>query len=244
MDFTGWNPAPLLERLELDFRNPMLLRTALTHRSFVNEYTGDEAIEHNERLEFLGDAVIEYVVTEYLFGAHPAASEGRLTEMRSILVKGDTLARAANTLDMQPYILLARGQPCTEYILSCTLEALFGAINIDRGLPTARLYIDHLLLRQTREMAKIDLRDPKSRLQEEMQAQRRVTPRYEVLSATGMDHARTFVVAVFANDEQLGVGQGSSKKQAQTDAARDALAKVFGINLSIDRNPVEGRNSE
>ena len=232
MDFTSWNPAPLLERLELEFLDLVLLRTAFTHRSFVNEYVGDERVEHNERLEFFGDAVIEYVVSEYLFRVHKGAQEGRLSEMRSALVNGRALGRVANQIGLQPHILLARGQPCTEYILACTLEALIGAINIDRGLPTARLYIDHLLLRGTREVARVDLRDPKSRLQEVLQDRRHITPTYTVLSESGPDHARVFVVAVLADGEQLGVGQGSNKKQAQTEAARDALAKVFGIQLS------------
>lgn len=232
MDFRDWHPEPLLEALELEFRNPTLFRTAMTHRSFLNEYTGDEKIEHNERMEFLGDAVIEYVVTEYLYAAHPGVDEGRLTMLRGELVKGVALSKIAEAQGFAPYVLLGQGQPCTEYILCCVLEALIGAIDLDRGLPTARLYVDHLLLRGTRELAKADVRDSKSRLQEELQGKRGITPRYVVVSASGPDHLRTFIVAVFADNDQMGIGSGSSKKAAEFEASRDALLKVFGITLT------------
>lgn len=226
MDFSDWDPTLLVERLELEFKNPVLLRTALTHRSFLNQYTGNEDIEHNERLEFLGDAVIEYVVTEHLYRMY-REDEGRLTEMRSAIVSGENLARVARSLELRPYIVLARGQPCTDYILACAFEALIGAIDIDRGLPASRLYVDSFLLRTTRDIARIDLRDDKSKLQELLQAARKITPHYIVRTVTGPSHECIFTVALMAGDEQLAVGTGTSKRKAENDAACNALRLHF-----------------
>ena len=212
----------------VNFKNAALLETALTHRSYLNEHPL-ESREHNERLEFLGDAVLELVVTGYLFERYPDRSEGDLTSYRAALVNTSTLSAVATALGVNDYLLLSRGEArdtgrARQYILANTLEALIGAMYLDRGYGAAEAFVAAHILPLTDEIVEKDLwRDAKSRLQEVAQEKRSETPRYRVLSEEGPDHDKHFTVAVFIGSEEVARGTGRSKQEAEQEAARSAL---------------------
>ena len=215
-------------RLGLRFREPQLLRQAFTHRSFLNEYHRDDW-EHNERLEFLGDAVLELVSTDYLFQHYPDKTEGDLTAYRAALVNTQAIAEVATTLGMNDYLLLSKGEAkdtgrARQVILANTFEALIGAIYLDQGLETARDFINKNLSQRTETViAERRWQDAKSFFQERAQAVMEATPNYEVLGETGPDHDKLFTVGLYLAKELVATGTGHSKQEAEQAAARQAL---------------------
>jgi len=220
----------LEKKLNLDFQNKDLLVQAFCHRSYLNE-NPDFPLPHNERLEFLGDAVLEQVVTEYLYQNYPRQPEGELTNWRAALVNAKMLAKIAKDLDFNEFLLLSRGEQkelgkARMYILANTFEALIGAIYLDRGYSVAKDFIQKHLLKELPEIIEKKLyKDPKSRFQEEAQERVGVTPTYRVLEEWGPDHAKHFIVGVFLKEEMVAKGEGSSKQEAEEAAAQAALEK-------------------
>ncbi len=220
----------LVTRLGLLFRDMSLLEGALTHRSFANEHpTQTHHLANSERLEFLGDSVLNHVAADLVFQRFPDADEGELTATRSVLIKTPTLAGFAREIDLGHYLQLSKGEDHSgarnrDTLLADTFEAMLAAIYLDAGLDAARNFVLPFL---ERELAALQTRgyqvDYKTQLQERIQAARNITPRYHVLSASGPDHQREWEVEVCVGDEQLGVGQGPSKQAATQAAARVAL---------------------
>lgn len=205
-----------------------LLKKALTHRSFLNEIK-DRTLEHNERLEFLGDAVLELVVTEYLFVNYTNLNEGVLTSFRAALVKTESLAEEAKRLGIGEYVFMSRGEEQSggrsrQYILANTMEAIFGAVYLSVGYLDTKKFIEDNLCYKLASIieGRTDI-DPKSRLQELSQEAVKVTPAYALVSATGPDHNKTFEMAVKIGDFEFGTGKGKSKQEAEQNAARTAL---------------------
>lgn len=209
------------------FNNLELLITALTHRSYLNEHK-KTVKEHNERLEFLGDAVLELVVTEYLFGNYEEP-EGILTNWRSALVRTESIGAAGERLGLSELIRLSRGEKrgsdrAKAQILANAFEAVTGAIYLDQGYEAAKKFIEANILTTFDEILKTgSWMDPKSRLQEVAQSVEGSTPLYKVLEEDGPDHDKTFVVGVYVNGKLKGKGQGPSKQFAQQEAAKQAL---------------------
>ena len=219
----------LESKIGFQFKNKDLLLQALTHRSYLNENTKWH-LDHNERLEFLGDAVLELIVTEFLYGNYPNP-EGELTNWRAALVNANMLAKIAGDFDLNDFILLSRGEAkdtgrARQYILANGVEALIGALYLDQGYESCRLFITRFVLKELTNIIENRLyRDPKSLFQEYAQEHVGVTPTYEVIEEWGPDHARNFKIGVFLEKEMAGSGQGPSKQEAQQEAAKDALAK-------------------
>lgn len=214
----------------ITFSDPRLLQTAFTHRSYINENKKGKQ-EHNERLEFLGDAVLELVVTEFLYAKYPQKTEGDLTSYRAGLVNTSTLSTVATGLAMNDYLLLSKGESkdigrARQYILANTFEAFVGALYLDAGYDAAKEFIHTHLLPMTEDIVEKHLwQDAKSRFQEMAQEKAGITPAYKTLSEIGPDHDKQFTVGVFLGDEHIGEGTGKSKQEAEQSAAHDALAK-------------------
>jgi ribonuclease-3 len=210
-----------------DFDDINLLITAFTHRSYLNEHK-KTALEHNERLEFLGDAVLELVVTEYLYGTY-SEPEGILTNWRSALVRTESISAAASREGFEPLLRLSRGEKrgserARQQILANTYEAVVGALYLDKGYEAAKAYITKTLLPTFEEILRAgSWLDPKSRLQEVVQNKDGFTPVYKVISEEGPDHDKMFVIGVFVDNKIKGQGRGPSKHSAQVAAASDAL---------------------
>lgn len=221
---------PLQKRLGLEFLDESLLRQALTHRSYLNE-NPDFGMGHNERLEFLGDAVLELVVTDHLYKTYDLP-EGELTNLRAAVVRGDMLAKIAEDLSIDGYMLLSRGErkdtgKARHYILANAVEAIIGAMYLDQGYSAAHAFIDKEIVGKLPEVVQKGLYiDNKSKFQELAQEKFRVTPAYRVLNESGLDHAKQFVIGAFLGDKQLGEGAGSSKQEAQQEAAKEALQRL------------------
>lgn len=219
----------LEKKIEITFKNRNLLLEALTHRSYLNERP-DWKLDHNERLEFLGDAVLELIVTEYLFKNYKEP-EGVLTTWRAALVNANILSSISHKFSLNDYILLSRGETkdtgrARQYILANTLESIIGAIYLDQGYETAKVFIDKFVLTELEQIIKNKLyRDAKSTFQEQAQERTGVTPTYEVMEEWGPDHAKNFKVGVYLGSELAGFGQGPSKQEAEQKAAEDALHK-------------------
>lgn len=219
----------LLEaKLNIFFKNKKLLTEAFCHRSFLNEHP-ELKINHNERLEFLGDSVLELIVTEHLFFEFPDKSEGELSSYRAALVNAKMLANIAKNLGFEEFLLLSKGeqkgdQKARMYILANTFEAFVGALYLDQGLQKTKSFIfQHLLTKLEEIIEKKLYKNPKSRLQEEAQERLKVTPVYKVLKEWGPDHAKKFIVGVFFNENLVATGEGSSKQEAEEAAAQNAL---------------------
>lgn len=216
------------KNINIEFCNINLLKQVFVHRSYLNENIGFN-LDHNERLEFLGDAVLELSVTEYLYKNFPKQPEGELTNLRSALVKGAMLSMIAKELNIENYLYLSRGEAKSEgksrqLILANTLEALIGAIYLDQGYDVASIFIKTHIIKHLQKIIDNKLYlDPKSHLQELSQEQKQVTPVYKVLSEHGPDHAKSFTVGCFINDILIGEGSGSSKQTAESAAASSAL---------------------
>lgn len=221
----------LEETLGIKFKKPSLLKEALTHRSYLNEHPQWE-VPDNERLEFLGDAVVELAVTESLFEHFPEDDEGRLTAIRAALVNYQMLARVAEDLRLGDFLYLSKGEEkergrAREVILANAFEAVVGAVYLDRGYEAARKVVNECVMPRLEEvMAKKLYKDPKSALQERFQEVKKVTPAYRVLAEFGPDHAKRFVVGVYVGGEKLAEGEGASKQEAEAAAAARALEKI------------------
>lgn len=211
------------------FADPLLLQRAFVHRSYLNEADENFAIPDNERLEFLGDSVLGFVAAELLFRRYPTRLEGELTNLRAALVRRETLARFAEELALGDFLLLGHGEeesggrtrPAT---LCATFEAVIGAIYLDGGLDRVREFLEDRLTAEVERVAPSALaKDPKSRLQEWIQSELGVTPRYKTVLTEGPDHARFFTVQVSADKIPYGVGRGRSKQEAAQSAAAMAL---------------------
>lgn len=213
------------------FRDPGLLETALTHRSALNEGISKSTIS-NERLEFLGDAVLELITTEFLFEKLPDDPEGMLTAYRSALVKTTTLAELAIEIGIDEMLLISKGEAATggrknEGLLADTVEAIIGALYLDQGYDAVSNFLHTYLFVKFESIQELKLyKDSKSLLQEEVQAKGHATPRYEILSEIGPDHDKEFTVAVIIDEVQAGIGRGKSKQLAQQAAADQALEKM------------------
>lgn len=218
------------KRLGVSFSQKNLLRQAFTHRSYVNEHR-EEGIEHNERLEFLGDAVLELVVTRFLFDMYPNKTEGDLTAYRAALVNTNTISAAAARLGMNDHLLLSRGEQkdtgrARQYILANTFEAFIGATYLDQGYEAAQAFIAANIFPLTEEIIEKRLwQDAKSRFQEEAQDRVSVTPAYQIMGEYGPDHDKRFTVGVYLRDELVAQGDGKSKQEAEQEAAKSALEK-------------------
>lgn len=215
-------------RIGHTFADQRLIETAFTHRSYLNENRGTGR-EHNERLEFLGDAVLELAVTDFLFEKYPDKPEGDLTAYRAALVNTVSISDAAVKLGMNDYLLLSRGEArdtgrARAIILANAFEALIGAIYLDAGYDAAQQFIAAQLFHKTDEVVEKRLwQDAKSRFQETAQEKASMTPTYQLLNQTGPDHARTFMVGAFIGSERVAVGEGKSKQEAEQQAAENAL---------------------
>lgn len=211
------------------FKDKNLLKQAFTHRSYINE-NRSSALEHNERLEFLGDAVLELAITGYLYEHLKHSDEGELTALRSALVNADTCSRVAQTLGANEFLLLSKGEAkdtgrARQYILANTLEAIIGAIYLDRGYDVAKQFIlTHVAPLADEILANGDWIDAKSRFQEKAQEYMGTTPVYKTLRESGPDHDKHFVVGVYVGEELFGKGEGRSKQDAEQEAAREALS--------------------
>lgn len=218
------------EKIKYLFKNKELIAQAFTHRSYLNE-NKDFKLPHNERLEFLGDAVLELVVTEYLYGEYPKKTEGELTSIRAALVNTVSLASLGQDLGIDAHMLMSKGEAKDKgrargVILANAFEALIGAIYLDGGYKSAQKFLNQVLLIKTEDIVKHALwQDPKSVLQEKAQEIEGVTPSYKTINQTGPDHAKRFSVAVYFGTKVAGRGTGMSKQEAETAAAKDALAK-------------------
>ena len=219
----------LSRRLGLTFSNLALLTRALTHRSFVNEYP---AVEDNERLEFLGDAVLDFIVGAWVYNRFPEMPEGDLTKMRSALVRNEQLAKFARKLDLGRALRLGRGESSSgghnrDNLLGSAFEALIGALYLDAGLAAVDAFVNPIL-EEVRESILNEIHDPKSQLQEWTQSQKFGSPHYRVVGTSGPDHAVVFEMVVEVADVIKGTGRGTSKSYAEHAAAQDAL-KNLGV---------------
>ena len=215
-------------KIGITFKNKSLLEQAFIHRSFINESTRT-GLSHNERLEFLGDAVLELVVTEYLYIKYPDQNEGDLTAYRSALVNAVTLGEVSDSLEFNDMIRLSKGEAkdvsrARSSILADAYEAFIGALYLDQGYDSAKDFITRTLLTKTEDIIQKGLyKDAKSFVQEKSQELFGETPSYKVLSEEGPDHDKRFEVAIYFGDDKAGVGFGKSKQEAETEAARNAL---------------------
>ncbi|HOZ16368.1 MAG TPA: ribonuclease III [Candidatus Portnoybacteria bacterium] len=220
----------LEKNLKIKFKNKKLLEQAFVHRSYLNENPGCET-EQNERLEFLGDAVMELVVTNYLFQKFPKNPEGDLTAWRAALVNSKMLSEVASRLGFNDYLILSKGESqdngrARQFILANTLEATIGAIYLDCGYDKAEEFILKNIICELKRVLDEKLYvDPKSYFQEQAQGKVGITPYYKVRNEEGPDHCKKFIVGVYLNDELIAEGEGPSKQSAQEDAARKALKK-------------------
>lgn len=220
---------PLQQRLGVTFSNVDFLHQALVHRSYLNENPSFH-LEHNERLEFLGDAVLELIVTDHLYLNYPKATEGEMTNWRASIVNSKMLAQIASDIDINDFLFLSRGEAkdasgkARQYILANAFEALIGAIYLDQGYKVAEQFLQTHLIPKLPEIIekRLDI-DPKSRFQEIAQDKMKTTPHYEVLEETGPDHAKWFKIGLYIGKELVTTGEGESKQEAQVNAAQNGL---------------------
>jgi ribonuclease-3 len=223
IDFTEFE-----KKTGLQFKDKALLRQAFTHRSYLNENRNLKT-EHNERLEFLGDAVLELVVTDYLYTEYPGKPEGELTAFRSALVNFNTLSTLAAKLHMNDFLLLSKGEAkdtgrARTYILANTFEAVLGALYLDQGYDKTKEFIATHIFPLIEGVISNSLHiDSKSRFQELAQEKTGITPSYKTVKEVGPDHDKHFTVGLFIGNEQVITGEGNSKQEAEQDAARKGL---------------------
>ncbi|OGI94752.1 ribonuclease III [Candidatus Nomurabacteria bacterium RIFCSPLOWO2_01_FULL_40_18] len=216
------------KKTKIIFKNKDLLQQAFIHRSYINENPGTN-LSHNERLEFLGDAVLELIVTNFLYKKYPSYTEGELTALRSALVNAVIISEIATSLGMNEYLLLSKGETkdngkARSYILANTYEAYIGALYLDQGIEAVDKFIHKSLLPKTEEIVSKKLwRDAKSLVQEKAQEFVNFTPAYRVLSESGPDHDKHFTVGIFFGPNMVAEGKGKSKQEAEQSAALAAL---------------------
>ena len=222
------NFSKLEKNLGFEFKNKELLLQALTHRSYLNEKNSPQT-GHNERLEFLGDAVLELAVTEVLYAKFPDKPEGDLTSFRAALVNSKMLSDVSENLEVNNFMLLSRGEAkdtgrARQYILANAFEALVGAMYLDQGYEATADFIKRIILSRIDEVLDKKLyKDPKSLFQEEAQERVGITPTYNVVDEWGPDHDKHFIVGVFLGEEKIAEGEGPSKQEAQAEAAKVAI---------------------
>lgn len=218
----------LEKKLDIKFKKEELLIQAFVHRSYLNE-NQNIGVCHNERLEFLGDAVLELIVTDYLFLKYPEKKEGELTSLRAALVNSKALFKVAEELEFDDFLLLSVGEikekgKARQYILANTIEAFIGSLYLDQGLESCKKFIKKHILKELPLIIKENLfKDAKSEFQEKSQEKRGITPVYKVLKESGPDHKKKFVVGVYLGEELIAEGQGLSKQEAESEAAKKAL---------------------
>ncbi len=217
-----------LQNIGISTQNPELYTVAFTHKSFANE----KHTESNERLEFLGDAVLELIVTDFLYENFPEMPEGKMTAYRSALVRKESLAKMAKAIDLGSQLLLSKGEKRSQgekkdYILANTVEAILGAIFLDQGIETATAFIQKFLLVSLDEIRESKTHiGPKTAFQEFTQAEKLGTPTYELISEEGPDHQKIFVMGAYLEEKLVGKGEGNSKQKAESDAAKNALTAL------------------
>ncbi|MEI8103440.1 MAG: ribonuclease III [Candidatus Moraniibacteriota bacterium] len=210
-------------------KDPNFFQEAITHRSYLNEHR-QYPLNHNERLEFLGDAVLELIVTECLFHKYPNP-EGDLTSWRAALVNGEMLAKLGQGLGMEEFLLMSRGEAkdtgrARQYLVANAMEAVIGALYLDQGYDAAKEFIDRVVMVHLDEVLESkSYADAKSRFQEEAQERHNITPIYKVLREWGPDHDKHFLSGVYLHEELIAEGEGASKQEAQREAAKNALEK-------------------
>lgn len=225
IDFTKFE-----KKSGLSFVDKNLLKMAFTHRSYLNENRG-ETKEHNERLEFLGDAVLELIVTGFLFERFPSKTEGDLTAYRAAMVNAVTLSKVASGIGMNDFLLLSRGEGkdtgrARQIILANTIEALIGAIYLDKGFDEAKKFVAEHLFNMVDDIIKNESwMDHKSKFQEKAQDEEGITPSYKTLKEIGPDHDKKFNVGVYLGNELVATGEGKSKQEAEQEAAKNGLDK-------------------
>jgi ribonuclease-3 len=218
------------EKIGITFKDKKFLEKAFTHRSYINE-NPKSGLEHNERLEFLGDAVIELIVTDYLFRTYPTHTEGELTAYRSALVNAVVIGEVASSLGMNDYLLLSKGEQkdtgrARQTILANTYESFIAALYLDQGYDSCKSFvIDTLVPKLVDIIKKKSWKDAKSQVQEEAQERLGVTPSYKVISEVGPDHDKHFTIGVYFGDKKIAEGKGKSKQEAQQNAAQNAIDK-------------------
>jgi ribonuclease-3 len=223
--------AKLLVQIGYQFKNEDLLKEALTHRSYLNEHP-DWKLPHNERLEFLGDAVLELVITEELFNRYTEKEEGWMTSVRAALVNYQMLADVARSIGVDGAVLLSRGESkdtgrAREVILANALESLIGAVYQDGGYLPAKKFINQVVTSRLEDVIRNALHvDAKSQLQEKVQASLKVTPIYRVLSSEGPDHKKVFTIGVYFGEKLIAQGSGPSKQDGEVEAAKAALVVI------------------
>lgn len=223
MDFSKFE-----EKAGVEFKDKNLLKQAFTHRSYINE-NRSLGLEHNERLEFLGDAVLELVITDYLYELLKDSNEGELTSLRSALVNADTCSKVAHNIGANDFLLLSKGETkdtgrARQFILANTLESIIGAIYLDQGYDKAKEFILVNVVPMMSGVLKNGAWiDSKSLFQEKAQEYKNTTPNYKIISESGPDHDKHFTVGVYIGNELYGEGDGKSKQDAEQEAARDAL---------------------
>ncbi len=217
------------KKIEYSFKDKDLLKEALTHRSYLNE-NPKWGLSHNERLEFLGDAALELIVTEELYNRYPDYEEGTLTGLRAALVNYVMMATVAKAIDLEKYVMMSRGEAkdtgrARDVILANAIEAVIGAMYLDGGYAPTKKFITNFVLEHLEEIFKKGLiKDAKSSLQEKAQSDFKVTPVYKVLEESGPDHQKIFRVGVYIGEKLLATGSGPAKQDAEVDAAKQALA--------------------
>ena len=228
----------LEKKIKVEFKDFDIFRSAFVHRSYLNENSKFE-LDNNERLEFLGDAVLELAATEYLYNAYKEKSEGELTSIRSALVRGNNLSRVGSELNVEECIYLSSGekngsQKARSLIIANCIEAIIGAIYIDSGYSEAKKFIENSVIsRSIKEIMKEKLYiDAKSEFQEKIQERKKITPTYRVLSEEGPDHNKIFVSAVYIEEKKVAEGSGTSKSRAENQAAKKALETIDQILAS------------
>lgn len=216
------------KKIDVNFKNEAVLDTVFIHRSYLNEHRGSN-LSHNERLEFLGDAVLELCVTEFLYNKY-SKPEGEMTNLRSSLVKGESLSEEAKKLGINDLIKTSRGEAkntgkARDLILANAFEALIGAIYVDQGYKMAYKFVEnHIIYKLDDILEKGLFYDPKSKFQEMSQENLGITPTYELISESGPDHNKIFIMGAYLDDKKVGEGNGQSKQKAQSEAAKDSLA--------------------
>lgn len=225
------NLETLMKNLKVEFKDAKLLERSLTHRSLLNEKKNKD-LQHNERLEFLGDAVLELIISEYLFHKYPERPEGELTSFRAAVVNTTSLGDLSRELGIGEHLIMSKGEEMTggrekEYLLANAFEAILGAIYIDQGYEKAKEFVNMHLVPKIENIVKYRLDiDPKTKLQERAQRLLKKTPVYKVIKEEGPDHEKTFTVVVKINGEEYGTGKGNNKQKAEEKAAAETLKKI------------------
>ncbi len=233
------NYTEIEKNIGITFNNKTLLDVALTHRSYLNEHR-ELSLQNNERLEFLGDAVLELIISSHLFRTYPEKPEGDLTNIRAAVVRTESLAEESRKLGLGEFLQMSKGEAESggkdkDYLLANTFEAVLGAIYEDQGFKVCEEYINRTLLLKIDNIVNNNLFiDPKTQAQEIIQAQFKVTPVYEVIKEEGPDHDKKFTVGLHINGKQISTGMGSSKQKAEEDAAQNAVVMLENKEKSLN----------